>query len=358
MDAPTQRDANRHMASEEPPTPRSSLGSLPSPRKKVSVLTSPKDRQRAPVDATAQEFNVNLQRTARRWRSTSKELNPAELKKLMATRSGSFRRSSGEESEEGVAAGEAMSKVVQAELRRSSHDDDSDDGEGIVLLADAEAEAEVRALSEHDPLVRALARGPAARSVDDLKLIEGATADVKFFERLSRDQHLELCRVMTHELVDKESVVFSQGDEGTTFYIIYKGAATVYVPDDDREKGQGSLGQAATALQSLARRRGSVVTADGLRLARQQTCVCMLEDGDSFGELALLGSGVRQATVVTAMATRFLKIEKEAYERSLQKLHEAAKWRPKWRRCSPGPSTSPCDRAQAVCAARAAEATA
>ena len=295
------------MASEEPPTPRSSLGSLPSPRKRVSVLTSPKDRQRAPVDATAQEFNVNLQRSSRRWRSTSKELNPAELKKLMATRSGSFRRSSGEESEEGVAAGEAMSKVVP-------FDDDSDDGEGIVLLADAEAEAEVRALSEHDPLVRALARGPAARSVDDLKLIESATADVKFFERLSRDQHLELCRVMTHELVDKESVVFSQGDEGTTFYIIYKGAATVYVPDEDREKGQGSLGQAATALQSLARRRGSVVTADGLRLARQQTCVCMLEDGDSFGELALLGSGVRQATVVTAMATRFLKIEKEAYE--------------------------------------------
>ena len=315
MDAPTQRDANRHMASEEPPTPRSSLGSLPSPRKRVSVLTSPKDRQRAPVDATAQEFNVNLQRSSRRWRSTSKELNPAELKKLMATRSGSFRRPS-EEEEESPQARSPPSKVVP-------FDDDSDDGEGIVLLADAEAEAEVRALSEHDPLVRALARGPAARSVDDLKLIEGATADVKFFERLSRDQHLELCRVMTHELVDKESVVFSQGDEGTTFYIIYKGAATVYVPDDDREKGQGSLGQAATALQSLARRRGSVVTADGLRLARQQTCVCMLEDGDSFGELALLGSGVRQATVVTAMATRFLKIEKEAYERSLQKLHEA-----------------------------------
>ena len=274
---PAQRDANRHMASEEPPTPRSSLGSLPSPRKRVSVLTSPKDRQRAPVDATAQEFNVNLQRTARRWRSTSKELNPAELKKLMATRSGSFRRPS-EEEVESPQARSPPSKVVQADLRRSSHDDDSDDGEGIVLLADAEAEAEVRALSEHDPLVRALARGPAARSVDDLKLIEGATADVKFFERLSRDQHLELCRVMTHELVDKESVVFSQGDEGTTFYIIYKGAATVYVPDDDREKGQGSLGQAATALQSLARRRGSVVTADGLRLARQQTCVCMPRD--------------------------------------------------------------------------------
>ena len=198
MDAP---HANRHMASDEPPTPRSSLGSLPSPRKRVSVLSSPKDRQRAPVDATAQEFNVNLQRSSRRWRSTSKELNPAELKKLMATRSGSFRRSN-EEEEETPQARPPPSKVVP-------FDDDSDDGEGIVLLADAEAEAEVRALSEHDPLVRALARGPAARSVNDLKLIEGATADVKFFERLSRDQHLELCRVMTHELVDKESVAVS-----------------------------------------------------------------------------------------------------------------------------------------------------
>ena len=85
---------------------------------------------------------------------------------------------------------------------------------------------------------------------------------------------------MTHELVDKESVVFSQGDEGTTFYIIYKGAATVYVPDEDREKGAGQPWAGGDGAPEPGAAARLVVTADGLRLARQQTCVCMLEDGD------------------------------------------------------------------------------
>ena len=56
---------------------------------------------------------------------------------------------------------------------------------------------------------------------------------------------------------------------------------------------------------------------------QQGACVCVLEDGDSFGELALLANGIRHATVITAMPTQLLKVEKDAYKRSLQKLHEA-----------------------------------
>ena len=92
----------------------------------------------------------------------------------------------------------------------------------------------------------------------------------------------------------------SPAQVGTTFYVIYTGAAKVFVKDHAADMRARAEGGAAAAAAASADPKG--------------TCVCVLEDGDSFGELALLGSGVRAATVVTAMPTRFLKIEKNAYE--------------------------------------------
>lgn len=155
----------------------------------------------------------------------------------------------------------------------------------------AESEEAPAAPEESDQVLRVLEKSVDARNDDDLAVVQQATKDVKFFGTLTPQQHLELCRVMTHELVPKDAPIFSQGDEGTTFYVIYMGAAKVFV-SDGRLPGQ------------------------------QGACVCVLEDGDSFGELALLGNGIRHATVVTAMPTQLLKVEKDAYERSLQKLHE------------------------------------
>eukprot|EP00964_Phaeocystis_antarctica_P157921 scaffold128331_cov69-Phaeocystis_antarctica.AAC.4 len=63
------------------------------------------------------------------------------------------------------------------------------------------------------------------------------------------------------------------------------------------------------------------------KVAKLGACVCVLEDGDSFGELALMASdrfgGIRQASVRTAMDTHLLKIDKAVYDRSLHELHEA-----------------------------------
>ena len=143
----------------------------------------------------------------------------------------------------------------------------------------------VHGLKEH-LLLRALTKRPEARSDDDLDMLQKATSDVKFFGRLEKSQHRELCRVMRYELVPKETVLFSQGDEGTTFYIVFRGAV------DINGKVRSTLGN----------------------------CVGMLEDGDSFGELALLGNGIRNASVVTCVATRLLKVEKTAYETSLMKV--------------------------------------
>ena len=86
----------------------------------------------------------------------------------------------------------------------------------------------------------------------------------------------------------KDTVVFQQGDEGTTFYILYSGAVKVIVQDAANAMDHGST-------------------------------VCVLEDGDSFGELALLGNGLRAATAMTVMSTQLLCVEKVAYDNSLHR---------------------------------------
>ena len=57
--------------------------------------------------------------------------------------------------------------------------------------------------------------------------------------------------------------------------------------------------------------------------AKLGSYVCALEDGDSFGELALTGVGKRQASVQAAMPTHLLEICKVEYDRCLRELHEA-----------------------------------
>lgn len=153
--------------------------------------------------------------------------------------------------------------------------------------------------SESDPLLHALAKKPEVRSEDELNALLAATRGVKFFRQMNdASLHLELCRHITHESVDKDHTVFEQGDEGEVFYIIYSGAVKVLVADSrSSPTGMGS-----------PREFGS--------------CVCVLEDGDSFGELALLGNGRRAATIVTAMPTQLLRVEKTAYENSLHRLHQ------------------------------------
>ena len=63
-------------------------------------------------------------------------------------------------------------------------------------------------------------RAPHERNEDDLSLIVRATSDIKFFQDLSEQQHSEVCIGMTHEIVPEGKTIFTQGDEGSIFYIV------------------------------------------------------------------------------------------------------------------------------------------
>lgn len=116
------------------------------------------------------------------------------------------------------------------------------------------------------------------------------TSDIKFFQRLTKSQHYELCRRMNYKVCMHGETLFEQGDEGTTFYVIYRGCCKLYASDES--------------------------------LNWCRTCVATLEDGTCFGELALLGGGHRNASAVFAASSIVFTVEKDAYEQVLLEVHQ------------------------------------
>lgn len=61
------------------------------------------------------------------------------------------------------------------------------------------------------------------------------TQSVKFFNDMIMNDdlstHEQCCRVMIHKFYKKGDIIFREGTEGTTFYIILKGAVGVYIPE-------------------------------------------------------------------------------------------------------------------------------
>ena len=117
-------------------------------------------------------------------------------------------------------------------------------------------------------------REPDERSDEDVELLVRATSEVDFFQHLTHQQHMGVCREMTYEIVKDGTTIFEQGDAGSTFYIIYRGCCKLYANN-----------------KSLMR-----------------TCLGILEAGASFGELALISGGLRSATAVASTPTIFFKV--------------------------------------------------
>jgi hypothetical protein len=125
-------------------------------------------------------------------------------------------------------------------------------------------------------LLRSLMRAPEERTDEDVELLIRATADVEFFQHLTKQQHSAVCREMTYQIVKDGTTLFEQGDAGSTFYIIYRGCCKLYATDKN--------------------------------LNWMRTCLCTLEAGASFGELALISGGSRSATAVASTPTIFFKV--------------------------------------------------
>uniref|UniRef100_A0A8C6Q7V1 Rap guanine nucleotide exchange factor 4 n=1 Tax=Nothobranchius furzeri TaxID=105023 RepID=A0A8C6Q7V1_NOTFU len=134
-----------------------------------------------------------------------------------------------------------------------------------------------------DALLRLILRkSPGQRTGDDLEIIYDELLHIKALAHLSNTVKRELASVVIFESHAKAgTVLFNQGEEGTSWYIIQKGSVNVVI------YGKG--------------------------------VVCTLHEGDDFGKLALVTDSPRAASIVLREDNcHFLRVDKEDFNRILR----------------------------------------
>uniref|UniRef100_A0A3P8Z388 Rap guanine nucleotide exchange factor (GEF) 4 n=1 Tax=Esox lucius TaxID=8010 RepID=A0A3P8Z388_ESOLU len=127
-----------------------------------------------------------------------------------------------------------------------------------------------------------LRKQPGQRTADDLEIIYEELLHIKALSHLSTSVKRELAGVLIFESHAKAgTVLFNQGEEGTSWYIILKGSVNVVI------YGKG--------------------------------VVCTLHEGDDFGKLALVNDAPRSASIVLREDNcHFLRVDKEDFNRILR----------------------------------------
>uniref|UniRef100_A0A8C7L5L7 Rap guanine nucleotide exchange factor 4 n=1 Tax=Oncorhynchus kisutch TaxID=8019 RepID=A0A8C7L5L7_ONCKI len=127
-----------------------------------------------------------------------------------------------------------------------------------------------------------LRKPPGQRTGDDLEIIYDELLHIKALSHLSNTVKRELASVLIFESHAKAgTVLFNQGEEGTSWYIIQKGSVNVVI------YGKG--------------------------------VVCTLHEGDDFGKLALVTDSPRAASIVLREDNcHFLRVDKEDFNRILR----------------------------------------
>ncbi|XP_055336396.1 rap guanine nucleotide exchange factor 4-like isoform X2 [Paramacrobiotus metropolitanus] len=126
-----------------------------------------------------------------------------------------------------------------------------------------------------------LRRQPGSRSEQELGFIFNELVHIKALAQTSTSIKRELAKVVLLESHSSAgTVLFNQGDEGTSWYIILKGSVNVVI------YGKG--------------------------------VVCTLHEGDDFGKLALINDAPRAASIILREPCHFLRVDKEDFNRILR----------------------------------------
>jgi CRP-like cAMP-binding protein len=137
-------------------------------------------------------------------------------------------------------------------------------------------------------LKQILSKPTISRDTTDLKIIASQVANVKFFESLREYKSVfkETCTFLTYEFYQKNEFVFNEGEYGDRFYILLKGEAGVIVTIKEKDRSY-------------------------------QKEVFVYKDGSSFGELALINSKPRSASILAKTDCHFAALDKGNYNRLL-----------------------------------------
>lgn len=139
-----------------------------------------------------------------------------------------------------------------------------------------------------DSIISLLLTPSTQRPPSSIKSLQALTKSIPFFKQLVSDYeeraHIECCMYLKYEMIEKNSIIFHEGDQGENFYIILKGAVKVLLPESSAKSNKEFL---------------------------------ILTAGSSFGELALIKNKPRSATIFTTEDTHFAVLSKKDFIRIL-----------------------------------------
>jgi CRP-like cAMP-binding protein len=131
------------------------------------------------------------------------------------------------------------------------------------------------------------------RSTQDVEILVRCTREIQFFKTHDATTHEKCLKHMYHQRLLAGETLFAKGTIGTTFYVILKGKVGVWIPAP-----------------------GSSFEEENM------TEIKVLEPGAAFGELALMDSKPRAATIVCNEDCDFAVLDKEPFRQILKAKEE------------------------------------
>ncbi len=154
---------------------------------------------------------------------------------------------------------------------------------------------------------------------------------MKFFARFSFEPRKQLCKAMRLISATPETTIFEQGDTGHHFFILFTGSVNVII--ESRSPTHADLDSHHRYIDAVAynssqvashththtcmgydRRKSSSACHGKKQSTPTRTTVSTLDEGQSFGELALSEeNGIRRATVISIETTELLVLDRFEY---------------------------------------------
>ncbi|KAL4456123.1 hypothetical protein ABPG74_014084 [Tetrahymena malaccensis] len=166
-----------------------------------------------------------------------------------------------------------------------------------------------------------------ARTKADLEILYKAFNDNKFIKDMEKDVNQQLIRKMLKNMqfaeFKRREIVFNQGEQASTFYIIIQGSVWVLVPN--------KFGTAITDEQSKISKEILQNPELYLRMPDEQYVnkaypqfnqIATLKSGYSFGEIALRQQTVRTATVLCTEDTLCASVSKEIFNSCISEFYK------------------------------------
>eukprot|EP00967_Tisochrysis_lutea_P057895 scaffold73463_cov35-Tisochrysis_lutea.AAC.2 len=146
------------------------------------------------------------------------------------------------------------------------------------------------------------------RTAADIEFLCTLVKGVHFFEKRTDDERDEILRTMTLRTVSAHEKVVQIGAPASAFYLIFQGAARVYMPIDENDE--------------------DTIPSQDEGVSDNLSNTHVLEDGDSFGEqgLRLAEDGsehTRKFEVIAARPTLLFVLERSGFETSMERLRKA-----------------------------------